>query len=82
MRVRASRRRASDACLAEGYSVSGDSDSFTVQDAKGASVAQSAVDLNIGGGGVDAFVDGWSNEGCATEKLWMVGQIVSRAGGK
>lgn len=63
----------------KGYSVSGDSDSFTVQDAKGVAVAQSGIDLNIGGGGVDAVDDRWSNKGCATGVLWMVGQIAPSA---
>lgn len=64
----------------KGYTVSGDSDSFTVQDADAAVVTQSGIDLDIAGGRVDSLDDGGSDNGCATDALWLVGEIASSAG--
>ena len=59
----------------EGYSVSGDAESFEIRDADGEVVAQSGAALDIGGGGVDSAKEEWDGLDCATESLWMVGGI-------
>ena len=59
----------------EGYTVSGDADSFEILDAEGEVVALSGAALDIGGGGVSSTEDAWVGLDCATRSLWMVGGI-------
>ncbi|MHA7269283.1 hypothetical protein [Arthrobacter sp. HLT1-20] len=59
----------------QGYNVRGDSKSFEILDASNTVVAHSGVPLDIGGGGVDSFMDSWSGRDCVTGKLWMVGEL-------
>lgn len=59
----------------EGYTVSGDADSFEILDAEGEVVARSSAALDIGGGGASSTEDAWDGLDCATGRLWLVGGI-------
>ncbi|WP_141851471.1 hypothetical protein [Kribbella jejuensis] len=56
-----------------GYTVRGDAQSFQVLDGGNQVVAQSGVQLTIGGGGADNLRDTWTDRDCAGGQLWMVG---------
>ena len=61
----------------EGYTVRGDSTSVGVLDAGGKVVARSGMALAIGGGAVESVDDAWGEQDCATDSLWMVGEVNS-----
>lgn len=59
----------------KGYTVRGDSSSFEIVDADGNVVARSGTALAIGGGVVDSVDDRWGESDCATDSLWLVGEV-------
>lgn len=61
----------------KGYVAVGDATSFTVVDAQGTAVARSGAPLSMGGGMAERVSDEWDNPGCATDSLWLVGQLAT-----
>lgn len=61
----------------KGYVTAGDADSFDVLDADGDVVARSGTELAIGGGGVDDLDPAWGEADCATDALWLVGEVAN-----